>query len=97
MVDGEWHFELWAKAQTAGDKLYVAFRRVGETQFMNKPFTLTTEWQKLEHTFSVTDGRDALNAARNADGTSNPLAFELRGVERCARFLISILYAARYH
>lgn len=38
---------------------------------------LTTEWQKLEHNFTVAAGRDALNAARNPDGTSNPLAFEL--------------------
>lgn len=77
LVDGQWHFEIWAKAQTAGDRLRVSFRRIDETSFMNESFELTTEWQKLQHTFSVTDGRDTLNATRNADGTSNPLVFEL--------------------
>lgn len=77
LVDGEWHFEIWAKAKTEGDRLYVVFRRVGETHFMNRSFSLTTEWQKLEYNFSVDSGRDALNAERNRDGTSNPLSFEL--------------------
>ncbi len=73
LVDGEWHFEIWAKAQTENDTLIVRFRRIGGNTFMSQSYSLTTEWQKLEHTFTVADGADQPIMS----GTSNALAFEL--------------------
>ena len=77
VVDGEWYFSIWAKAEEADARLNIRCRRIGENIFLDETVELTTEWQLIERTFEVATGRDNINAARNADGTSNALAFEL--------------------
>jgi hypothetical protein len=60
IVDGEWQFEIWARAARSGDQLEVYFWRENAQLFWRHLFTLTTSWQKYSATFSVPPGADSL-------------------------------------
>lgn len=65
-VEGDWHFEVWARAQTAGDTLNVCFRRDDASVFLNETVPLTTSWEKYEWDFNVSAGADGGNARPEA-------------------------------
>ncbi|MGB1253485.1 MAG: hypothetical protein ACPG8W_22925, partial [Candidatus Promineifilaceae bacterium] len=77
VVDGDWNFAIWAKAQEADAELHIRFQRIDENIFFDETVQLTDEWQLIERSFTVDVGRDSINAARNADGSSNALTFKL--------------------
>ena len=60
LINGNWHFEIWAKGLQAGDELLVTFRRQGETPFMQQTLSLDRFWQKYEHNFYVAPDADPL-------------------------------------
>ena len=57
-IEGNWHFEVWAKGSSNQDVLEVIFRREGEQPFMEQTFPLTTGWQRLEYDFFVPQNFD---------------------------------------
>ncbi|MEK6873343.1 MAG: hypothetical protein AABW91_00710 [Nanoarchaeota archaeon] len=58
IVKGNWVYGVWAKAQNNGASLKATWVRPGEATFLDKTFTLTTNWQYYEFNFSVPDGTD---------------------------------------
>ena len=58
IADGNWEFSVWAKATSPGDSLRILFRRDGEATFVDETFPLTTQWQKIERSYSVAEGTD---------------------------------------
>ena len=76
-VRGNWHFEIWAKGNKAGDKLKIRFRRVGESTFLNEEVALTTGWQRIQKNFSVDPQADAPKGSR-----PNAIFLELTAVGR---------------
>ncbi|MGB1250316.1 MAG: hypothetical protein ACPG8W_06765 [Candidatus Promineifilaceae bacterium] len=70
-VEGNWHFEVWAKGSSNQDVLEVVFRREGELPFMEQAFPLTTGWQKVEHDFFVPQNFDPREWTNHT--VSNPL------------------------
>lgn len=59
LIDGSWHFEVWARAETVSDTLEIFFHRENQALFFSQVFTLTTSWEKLEVDFTVPIGLDA--------------------------------------
>jgi len=53
IADGDWHFEIWARAPRNGDQLSIRLRRQGVPDFFNETIALTTEWQQIVRDFSV--------------------------------------------
>ena len=70
-VEGNWHFEVWAKGSSNQDVLEVVFKREGEIPFMQETFALTTGWQRLEHDFFVPQNFDPREWTSNTE--ANPL------------------------
>ena len=57
-VDNDWQFEIWARAENAGDTLSLRFYREGSPDFLNETIPLTGEWQHIVHNFTVPPGGD---------------------------------------
>lgn len=60
VIEGPWRLEFWAKGRTTGDQMRVRFFREGEGSFINRVFTLTTQWQKFTYDVNVAPGADKL-------------------------------------
>ncbi|MEM3113509.1 MAG: LamG-like jellyroll fold domain-containing protein, partial [Candidatus Pacearchaeota archaeon] len=58
LVKGNFSFGFWGRAQNNGDKIRFEWYRDGEAEFMDREFTLTTNWQYYEYNFSVAPGVD---------------------------------------
>ncbi|MCB2204831.1 hypothetical protein KQI65_08775 [bacterium] len=58
VINGQYHFSIWAKAAAEGDELRVRFFREGEANFLDERIALTTEWQHIERNFFVAEGAD---------------------------------------
>ena len=58
IADGEWHFEIWARAQNVSDTLTLRFYREGSPDFLNETIPLTAEWQHIVRDFTVPPGGD---------------------------------------
>ena len=71
-VQGNWHFEIWAKGTAANQSLRVRFLRVNENTFLDETIPLNLGWQKIERNFFVDAGKDAANP-----NAANPLFFDL--------------------
>ena len=76
IVEGNWHYEIWVRAEQPNMSLEVKFHRVQEKVFHQEVIPLTTRWQKIERRFFIPSGSDSLQVNR-----ANPLAFELRIAE----------------
>ena len=70
-IQGNMHFEVWAKGSKNGDQLELLFQRQGLTPFVRQTFTLTTEWQKYRTDFFVSADADPLVLESN--GKQNPV------------------------
>jgi len=68
-VQGPWQLEFWARTNSPGTHLAVAFRRHGSRPFLVRDFVLGAHWQRFAVPFSATD-----------DGPYGPLelSFEVR-------------------
>ncbi len=73
IVEGNWGFSIWAKAQQPGQTLEIKFHRVQEREFFVETVPLQPYWQKIERRFYVPPGADGL-----IPYDTHPLAFELR-------------------
>ncbi|MBE0644491.1 MAG: hypothetical protein IH600_10470 [Bacteroidetes bacterium] len=79
VIEGGYHFGIWAKAARDGDRLRVRFFREGEGSFLDETVSLTTQWQHIERDFTVPQGADAVRAYSDAE--YHPiLAFQLEAV-----------------
>lgn len=58
IADGNWHFEIWARAEHAGDRLRVRLRRPGRNDFFSETIPLSTTWQQITRTFAVSPNDD---------------------------------------
>lgn len=77
LVQGNWHFEIWARGQLPGSRLEVTFRRQGLEPFLRAEWPLTAGWQQFTRDFFVPPGLDALTWENQ--GRQNPvLEFTLR-------------------
>lgn len=77
IIEGNWHFEIWAKGSRNGDVMEVTWQRQGEAVFMSETFPLTTAWRKISHDFYVRPGLDSrdMNVDRSVNGV---LEFTIR-------------------
>jgi len=68
-VQGAWQLEFWARSNSPGTRLAVAFRRHGSRAFLARDFVLGAHWQRFAVPFSASD-----------DGPYGPLelSFEVR-------------------
>ena len=73
LINGRWHLEFWAKAENAGDKLRVQFRRPGERTFFDQNIWLTTEWKQYVREFDVSNPDRPQNS-----GSYSPITLEMR-------------------
>jgi len=56
IVNGSWHFSLWAKASTSDNRLAISFERMGDkTPFFEKEITLDQTWREYTIEFSSKD------------------------------------------
>ena len=76
IVEGNWHFEIWAKGNP-GDEIEFVFNRQGETPFASKKFTLSADWQLYSYDFFIPAGSDLLQSA-NAAGVRAVLETGIR-------------------
>lgn len=67
VIRGEWKVSFWAKGKRNGDKLRIFFHREGEAIFFDETVPLQTEWQQIERTFTVPDGKDKLGPYKEGD------------------------------
>ena len=72
LVNGAWHFEVWAKPVFGSSTLNVTFRRVGDTPFILEKVNLEPGWQKVSFDVNVPAGADV-----QIDGVPNPVVIEL--------------------
>ncbi len=80
-INGEWHFEIWAKGATDGDFFDVYFKRQcleGGGNFFYQRFNVTTEWQLLTHDFMVEQGIDGRGPDTCGNGEEGILEFHIR-------------------
>ncbi|MGB5075787.1 MAG: hypothetical protein WBQ23_16775, partial [Bacteroidota bacterium] len=79
LINGEYYFSIWAKAARVGEQLRVRFFREGEGSFLDESIPLTTQWQRIERSFTVPEGADKLGPYTDAE--YHPiLAFQLDAV-----------------
>ncbi len=79
VINGEYYFSIWAKAAHDGDQLRVRFFREGEGSFLDESIPLTTQWQRIDRSFTVPEGTDKLGPYTDAE--YHPiLAFQLDAV-----------------
>ena len=74
--EGNWHFEIWAKAEEEGAQLNAVIRRENGPFLFLGNFEVGTEWTKLEQTFYVPLGMDPLDDL-TPQGHSPALEFSL--------------------
>ena len=58
VVRGDWKVSFWAKGKGATDRVRLHFHREGEGSFIDESVPLTTDWQLIERTFNVPEGKD---------------------------------------
>lgn len=76
IIRGGYRFAIWAKAARDGDQLRVRFFREGEGQFLDATIPLSTQWQRIERSFTVPEGADPVRPYD--DGAYRPIiAFQL--------------------
>ncbi len=62
VINGEYHFSIWARGKTEGDELRIRFYRENEGSFLDERIALSTDWQHIERTFFVPEGADPVRA-----------------------------------
>ncbi len=77
IVEGNWHFEVWAKGSRNGDVMEVTWQRQGEAVFLSETFPLTTEWRKISRDFYVQPGLDGRDMSVDRD-VNGVLEFTIR-------------------
>ncbi|PCJ53986.1 MAG: hypothetical protein COA70_07515 [Planctomycetota bacterium] len=96
LVDGDWHFSVWAKGTQPGDSLRLKLYRSQEATYIDETFPLTTSWQLIEQTYSLPEGSDDPRAY--TDQESHPiLTFSLHLGGAGQEVLIDDLIMERVH
>ncbi|MCC6794635.1 MAG: hypothetical protein IT366_05905 [Candidatus Hydrogenedentes bacterium] len=67
VVRGDWKVSFWAKGKGIADRVRVMFHREGEGSFIDESIRLSPDWQLIERTFSVPDGKDKLGPYSEGD------------------------------
>ncbi len=72
VIEGQWHFEIWAKSKFGGSTLSVSFRRLGEATFFQQDIQLSQGWERYVIDFNVAPGLDG-----QILGTPQPLTLDM--------------------
>lgn len=67
IVRGDWKLSFWAKGKGVANRIRVMFHREGEGAFIDESIALKPDWQLIERTFSVPEGKDKLGPYKEGD------------------------------
>ncbi len=67
VLRGDWKVSFWAKGKGIADRVRLMFHREGEGSFIDESIRLSPDWQLIERTFNVPEGKDRLAPYNESD------------------------------